>query len=284
MEKAGFRDSFREVHPDAVTKPGFTWTSGHPGISPWDVFDRIDFVWAAGSSQTLSSRVVGDDDPMSDIVVEPWPSDHRAVVSTFRVEPADAPTFVAPLDVRVPIGQPVRGALHAAPDPTREVGIWARDANPATDDPIVSAAAGDSSYGRFELATDALTPGTYTLALVESDGMLSRSAFAAVDPKAPAAISVGRRRYAIGDPIQVSWTNAPGNRYDWLDLTAADATPTTGRIWLWRYIDARVFGSAPFKAEATGNWPLPPGRYRVSLCVDDGFDCLASTDAFRVVG
>ena len=102
MEKAGFRDSFREARPDAVTNPGFTWTSGHPGISPWDVFDRIDFVWAAGSSQTMSSRVVGDDDPMSDIVVEPWPSDHRAVVSTFSVEPADAPTFVAPLDVRVP--------------------------------------------------------------------------------------------------------------------------------------------------------------------------------------
>jgi exonuclease III len=285
MEKAGFRDSFREVHPDAVKTPGFTWTSGHPGISPWDVFDRIDFVWAAGSSRTLSSRVVGDDDPMSDIVVEPWPSDHRAIVSTFRVEPAAAPTFVAPLDVRVPSGQPVRGAFHAAPDPTREVGIWARDANPATDDPIVSAVAGDgTSDGTFDLATAGLAPGIYTLALVENDGMLSRAAFAVVDPTAPATISVGQRRYAVGEPILVSWTNAPGNRYDWLDLTAADATPTTGRIWLWRYIDARIFGSAPFKAEATGNWPLPPGRYRVSLCVDDGFDCLASTDAFRVVG
>jgi endonuclease/exonuclease/phosphatase family metal-dependent hydrolase len=285
MEKAGFRDSFREVHPDAVTTPGFTWTSGHPGISPWDVFDRIDFVWAAGSSQTLSSRVVGDDDPMSDVVVEPWPSDHRAVVSTFRVEPADAPTFVAPLDVRVPIGRPVHGAFHAAPDPTREVGIWARDANPATDDPIVSAVAGDgTSDGRFDLTTAGFTPGIYTLALIGSDGTLSRSAFAVVEPTAPATISVAQRRYAVGEPILVSWTNAPGNRYDWLDLTAADATPTTGRIWLWRYIDARIFGSAPFKAEATGNWPLPPGRYRVSLCVDDGFGCLASTDAFRVVG
>ena len=67
------------------------------------------------------------------------------------------------------------------------------------------------------------------------------------------------------------------------DLHAADATPTTGRLWLWRYIDARIFGSARFKAEATGNWPLPPGRYRVTLCVDDGFDCLATTRAFRVV-
>ncbi len=285
MERAGFRDSFREVHPDAITDPGFTWTSGHPGISPWDVFDRIDFVWAAGSSETVASRVVGDDDPMSDIVVEPWPSDHRAVVSTFRVEPADAPAFVAPIDVRVPIGQPVRGAFHDAPAPSRVLGIWAQDADPAEDEPLVSAPVDDAAAdGRVALATDQLTPGTYALALVGPDGVVSRSAFAAVDPKAPASISVAERRYAVGEPIVVSWTNAPGNRYDWLDLHAANATPTTGRIWLWRYIGARVFGSAAFKAETTGNWPLPPGRYRVTLCVDDGFVCLARTGSFRVEG
>lgn len=106
---------------------------------------------------------------------------------------------------------------------------------------------------------------------------------ALVDPAAPATIEVASRTYAVGEPIAVSWTNAPGNRYDWLDVHAADATPTTGRIWNWRYIGARVFGTASIKAEATGNWPLPPGRYRVSLCVDDGFVCLATTAAFRVV-
>ena len=143
MERAGFRDSFREVRPDAIAEPGFTWTSGHPGISPWDVFDRIDFVWAAGSSETLSSRVVGDDDPMSDVVVEPWPSDHRAVVSTFDVTPADAPAFVSPLDVRVPIGRPVSGAFHSAPAPDRVLGVWAQDDDPAVDPPLVSSAVGD---------------------------------------------------------------------------------------------------------------------------------------------
>ena len=284
MEKAGFRDSFRAVRPDAIADPGFTWTSGHPGISPWDVFDRIDFVWAAGSTQTLSSRVVGDDDPMSDIVVEPWPSDHRAVVSTFRVHPADAPAFVAPLDVRVPIGRPVHGVFHATPAPGRVVGVWADDADPATDEPLISAPVDDTADGTLDLPTGDLAPGVYALALVGSAGVLSRTTFAAVDQKAPATISVAQRSYAVGDPIVVSWTNAPGNRYDWLDLHAADATPTTGRIWLWRYIGARVFGSAPFKAEATGNWPLPPGRYRVTLCVDDGYDCLATTETFRVVG
>jgi exonuclease III len=284
MEEAGFRDSFREARPDAIADPGFTWTSGHPGISPWDVFDRIDFVWAAGSSKTLSSRVIGEDNPISDVVVEPWPSDHRAVVSTFDVEPADASVFVAPLDVRVPIGQPVRAAFHDTPGPAHVVGVWAQDANPAVDEPLVSAPVDDGAPdGTLDLATDDLAPGTYALALVGSDGVLSRTAFAAVDPQAPATISISKRRYGVGEPIVISWTNAPGNRYDWLDLHAADATPSTGRLWLWRYIDARVFGSAPFKAEATGNWPLPPGRYRVTLCVDDGFDCLASTEAFRVV-
>lgn len=284
MEKAGFRDSYREVRPDAITDPGFTWTSGHPGISPWDVFDRIDFVWAAGSSETLSSRVVGDDDPMSDVVVEPWPSDHRAVVSTFTVQPADAPAFVAPIDVRVPIGRPVRGAFHDAPGPARTVGVWERDADPAIDGPLVSTPVEvDAADGTIDLATDGLEPGIYTLALVGPGGVRSRTAFAVVDAAAPATISVSERRFDVGEPIVVSWTDAPGNRYDWLDLHAADATPTTGRIWLWRYIGGRVFGSAPFKAEATGNWPLPPGRYRVTLCVDDGFDCLARTEAFRVV-
>ncbi len=285
MEKAGFRDSFREVRADAIADPGFTWTSGHPAISPWDVFDRIDFVWAAGSSETLSSRVVGDDDPMSDVVVEPWPSDHRGVVSTFRVTPADTPAFVSPLDVRVPIGQQVQGAFHDAPGPGRVLGVWMQDADPAVDQPLASATIDeDAADGTIDLTTDDLAPGTYALALVGPEGVSARSAFAAVDPQAPATISVAKTRFAAGEPIVVSWTNAPGNRYDWLDLHAADAAPTTGRIWLWRYIDARVFGSAPFKAEATGNWPLPPGRYRVTLCVDDGFDCLATTETFRVAG
>ena len=221
---------------------------------------------------------------MSDVVVEPWPSDHRAVVSTFIVTPADAPAFVAPLDVGVPIGRPIRGAFHDAPGPTRVVGVWAQDADPAVDQPIVSVSvADDVTDGVLDLATDDLVPGNYTLALIGSDDVRSRASFTVVDPRAPATISVAKERYAASEPIVVSWTNAPGNRYDWLDLHAANATPTTGRLWLWRYIDARMFGSAPFKAEATGNWPLPPGRYRVTLCVDDGFVCLAETESFRVV-
>ncbi len=286
MERAGFRDSFREIRPDAIAEPGFTWTSGHPGISPWDVFDRIDFVWAAGSSETLSSRVVGDDNPMSDVVVEPWPSDHRAVVSTFRVEPADAPAFVAPLDVRVPIGLPVRGAFHDAPGPARILGVWAQGADPAVDEPLVSAPVDDDAAdGTLDLATDDFVPGTYALALVGPDGVLSRHSVRGGRP-------AGSRDHLGREDDGTTWASRSSSRGRTRRATATtgwtctrpNATPTTGRIWLWRYIDARMFGSAPFKAEATGNWPLPPGRYRITLCVDDGFVCLARTEPFRVVG
>jgi hypothetical protein len=285
MEASGFRDSYRETHPDAIAEPGFTWTSGHPGISPWDVFDRIDFVWASGPAVTLDSRIVGDDDPVSDVVVEPWPSDHRAVVSTFRVTPTDAPAFAAPLDVRVPIGRDVELAFVDPPAGGRSVGLWAPGEDPATEAPVASAAiAGVDATGSVALPTDGLLPGLYTTAVLHpGSGPLVGGTVALVDADAPATIVVSSRTFAVGEPILVTWTNAPGNRYDWLDVHAADATPTTGRLWNWRYVGARVFGTTAVKAEATGNWPLPPGRYRVSLCVDDGFVCPATTQAFRIV-
>lgn len=285
MEAAGFRDSYREVHPDAIAEPGFTWTSGHPGISPWDVFDRIDFVWAAGPAETLDSRIVGDDAPVSDLVIEPWPSDHRAVVSTFRVSPADASGFAAPLDVRVPIGHDVEVAFVDPPAAGRSIGLWAPGDVPAADAPVASATIPDAdATGTIALPTDGLQPGLYVAAMRGGAGqILVGGTVAVVDPDAPATIVVSARTFAVGEPIVVTWTNAPGNRYDWLDVHAADATPTTGRIWNWRYLDARVFGTTAIKAEATGNWPLPPGRYRVSLCVDDDYVCLATTRAFRIV-
>jgi exonuclease III len=285
MEASGFRDSYREVHPDAIADPGFTWTSGHPGVSPWDVFDRIDFVWAAGASETVDSRIVGEDDPVTDVVVEPWPSDHRAVVSTFDVVPAASPAFVAPVDARVPVGRDARVAFHDGPAAGRMIGAWTADADPTTTDPLTSVAiVDDAPDGIVALATEALPAGRYVTAIVRGDGSVAVGAtFATVDRGARATIAVSSQTYAVGEPIVVTWANGPGNRYDWLDVHAADATPTTGRIWNYRYIGARVAGTAAVKAEATGNWPLPPGRYRVSLCVDDGFACLATTPAFRIV-
>ncbi|WP_313896093.1 endonuclease/exonuclease/phosphatase family protein [Streptomyces sp. YIM 98790] len=97
IETAGFTDSFREAHPDPKQTPGITWSpivrvhdgSDGPEGAP-EPQDRIDFIHYAGPQLTvLDSRTVVEGDPRP----EPhqrdnaWPSDHAAVLTTFRVAP-----------------------------------------------------------------------------------------------------------------------------------------------------------------------------------------------------
>lgn len=80
---AGFLDSYRHIHPNPLTKPGYTWTPTTSPDDPRDRHDRIDFVMVAGPGVRITrSEVVGEKLPEADIVVTPYPSDHRAVVST----------------------------------------------------------------------------------------------------------------------------------------------------------------------------------------------------------
>jgi exodeoxyribonuclease III len=83
LEKLGFVDAFREVYPNEVEKPAFTWTPTTELDDPEDHHDRIDFVFARGRNvRILNAAVVGEKSPEADIVVTPYPSDHRAIVAT----------------------------------------------------------------------------------------------------------------------------------------------------------------------------------------------------------
>ncbi len=78
----GFVDLYRAAHPDPVAKPAYTWTPTYEEEADDDHPDRIDFVLArAPGLRVISAAIVGEDGPRSDIVVTPWPSDHRAVVA-----------------------------------------------------------------------------------------------------------------------------------------------------------------------------------------------------------
>jgi len=85
--------------------------------------------------------------------------------------------------------------------------------------------------------------------------------------------------------LEVSWSYAPGNRFDWLGVFRAGRTAKTGAIQAWRYSDARIEGSTPIGPGARGPapWPLPPGRYEVHLCLDDSYRCRVAA-GFRVLG
>ncbi|MET6995902.1 endonuclease/exonuclease/phosphatase family protein [Chitinophaga defluvii] len=74
MMAAGFKDSFREVHPDPLKERGITWTPQFPNAFQ----DRIDYIYYKGKLQPLQSFT---------ITTHPahYPSDHAALVTTFRI-------------------------------------------------------------------------------------------------------------------------------------------------------------------------------------------------------
>lgn len=85
IEDKGFVDTFRAVFPDPAAKPGFTWTPTSDPAAKDDHHDRIDFALArAKNLKVISAGIVGEKTPEADIVVTPWPSDHRATVAKVR--------------------------------------------------------------------------------------------------------------------------------------------------------------------------------------------------------
>lgn len=85
MAELGFTDLFRVAFPDPVAKPGFTWTTKTEPQDPSDHHDRIDFTYGRGQGLTvIKAGIVGEKAPNADIVVTPWPSDHRATMATVK--------------------------------------------------------------------------------------------------------------------------------------------------------------------------------------------------------
>lgn len=84
---AGFVDAYRETHPDPLKSPGYTWTPITSDTDPKDRHDRIDFIFVGGrGAKVKDARVVGERPEKADIVVTPYPSDHRGVVATVEIE------------------------------------------------------------------------------------------------------------------------------------------------------------------------------------------------------
>lgn len=88
MEEAGFKDSFREIHPDASKELGVTWYWSDNNIK--DRMDRIDYIYYRGKSL----RVVNSESYNADIFGTLefygekflYASDHGFVLSQFELE------------------------------------------------------------------------------------------------------------------------------------------------------------------------------------------------------
>lgn len=81
LADAGFVDGYRAYRPDELEYPGYTWTPLAAADDPSEHHDRIDFVYLKGEDLRIRSAAVAGQSPeAADIIVESWPSDHRAVV------------------------------------------------------------------------------------------------------------------------------------------------------------------------------------------------------------
>ncbi len=109
LYRAGFKDSYREKFPNPVTHPGFTFPADNTTVEvkqlAWapdaDERDRIDFIYYYPNKKItlINSVVVGphgcilngkraaenSEDPFI-IPIATWPTDHKAVMSTFKIK------------------------------------------------------------------------------------------------------------------------------------------------------------------------------------------------------
>jgi hypothetical protein len=277
----GFHDTFRDIHPDPVEVPGIT----HEGAG-----DRIDYLYAAGPVATLGSQLVGEEGGRGvEVGFEPWTSDHRAVVSTFNVTPVVMPVMVSVNAALLTQGDPLTVAYRS----TGSDGSGAIvPSGGATGSPALTEDVTASS-GTFDVDTSALEPGGYDAVLVGGDGSeVARVEFWVRDPNAQIEVSTDDETHRVGEPIVVSWTDGPANRWDWVGVyEATKSDPKVDDYLLWNYtglhasgaVPPSVSGSMTLDETAMGNpWPLPPGRYVVHYLVTDRYRSIGSA-SFEVV-
>jgi endonuclease/exonuclease/phosphatase family metal-dependent hydrolase len=268
LQHAGFRDTYRVVHPDPVATPGITWTYGYPfpRIAKNEVVDRIDLVQASAGVDVLDSGIVGPPGTRDVTVpIEPYPSDHRAVVSTVRFTPAAPGSFASVLHRRVERGDPI-GVRYSAPrgegvDTVRIVRHRGRPGAALMILPPQEA----SFYGALTFGSGGLKPGRYDAILVtRGHRVLSRSDFWVVRRNAAPRVRAHQR----GRRVRVAWHNAPGYRRDWIGIFKRGDNDLYNDYLSFAYTEASVAGSTTFSG-------LAPGRYVARLMMDDGYAELA---------
>ena len=285
MEQAGFTDTFRAANPDPSKDPGRTWTYGYPypRVDDGEVIDRIDLVFASEGVEVTASEVVGETGtPDVDIAIDQYPSDHRAVVSTVTVDPVEPPLFVAVDQHRVDRGDRFGVRYHApAGEDIDRLVVVATGESAAGGEGIMWLPPMEAEYfGEVLFGSGNLTVGEYDVVLLtEGDQEVSRSRFWVVEPGASPEVSVDAAVPA-GDPIEVTWANAPGERFDWLGIYPAGELDIYNGYLAFAYTETTITGSYSFTSDDFGD-DLPAGEYVVVLASDDHYIVLAS-DGFTV--
>lgn len=287
-EAVGLVDVYRALHPDPVKHPGVTWPADRAfvkGFNPakrGQPADRIDLMYASRDITPTSIALVGEEgSELSDVSVEPWPTDHRAIVAAVMVAPAPAPALVSSLH-RVLVEGEFLEIRYCAPDnDAARVAVRTVTAPNAAERSIE---VNDPHSGELTLSTQSLATGEFELTLTSAGGdVLARSRGWLASKGSHPVISTAKPTYATGEPITIEWGLAPGNRADWIGVFDRGADPGASQRIVGAYTGATVCGSAELAGMLPPRrWPLPPGAYTAHLILDDSSTSIAYVD-FDVV-
>jgi hypothetical protein len=240
-------------------------------------------MYASRDITPTSIALVGEEgSEFSDVSVEPWPTDHRAIVAAVKVTPAPAPALVSSLHRVLVEGEILTIRYCAADNEAARVAVV----------PVVTApnAAGrsievnDPRSGEVTLSTQSLATGEFELTLTAPGGeVLARSRGWLAPTGSHPVISTAKPTHATGEPITIEWRLSPGNRADWVGVYDRAADPAASRRIVGAYTGATVYGSAELADMLPPRrWPLPPGAYTAHLILDDSSTSIAQVD-FDVV-
>jgi len=144
-------------------------------------------------------------------------------------------------------------------------------------DPVAGADVGASVDAEAFDSTD-WAPGSYEIALLDGAGNVQATSQTWVAEAGAGPTLTVDPSIAEGDPIDVAWNAAPGNRFDWIGIYRRGADPNVAYYLLWTYTGATIEGAATLDGDAEGRFPLPPGKYTAMLLVDDAYEAVATAD------
>jgi endonuclease/exonuclease/phosphatase family metal-dependent hydrolase len=279
LEEDGFADVYRTIYPDPVRDPGLTWPAKRPFVKGYNpglndqAADRIDLMFTTPNITPRSMTIVGErESKFTQIAVEPWPTDHRALVAELDIDLADVPVVVS-VDRRMcDQGETVtvRSTGDASKQEIAVVPMGSRDLSASSISEDVGA------LGVTHLSTSGLLPDAYDVVLHTDGTELSRAQLWVRAKGGSPIVRTNKGKYLEGEPIIAMWEYGPGNKSDIIAIMEAGAEPLNGRTVLWEYVMGEVTGTFTFdKRLRPKRWPLPAGNYILALLQDDSSITLA---------